>query len=276
MHADVDSYLEELDLWLSRRDSLAVAFSGGVDSSLVLAASVRRLGGDAVVAITGESETMPAAELSLARELAEMLGTRHEVIRTHELENRKFSANPPDRCYFCKQEFWRRAGEVVAGHGIESLADGTNTDDVSGHRPGVAACDEAGVLHPLVDIGAGKQMVRSMARSLDLPNWDKPAQACLSSRFPYGTHITPEGLRRVEAAEAFLEKLGLGQLRVRDHDGLARIEVPAADLENLAAGGKRERITARFRELGYDYVTLDLEGFRSGSMNEVLGGEEGN
>ncbi len=270
MQIETEKQLEQLGSWLKPRGRLAVAFSGGVDSSLVLAAAMRYLDGDSVLAITGRSETLPATELAAARQLARDLGARHRVIDTRELDDEAFSANPPDRCYYCKREFWSRAASVAAGEGISCLADGTNADDTSGHRPGMRACEEAGVLHPLVEIGVGKQRVRAMARMLGLPNWDKPAQACLSSRLPYGTGITAEALARVEAAEDYLRELGLKQLRVRDHGGVARIEVPVEELRRLAADDLREAIVYRFRELGYDYVSLDLEGFRSGSMNVAL------
>lgn len=270
MPDDTGDCLERLKQWLARREKLAVAFSGGVDSSVVLAAAIDALGAEAVVAVTGDSESLPASELADASALASSLGVRHELIETRELLNESYTANPPDRCYYCKREFWSEACSLAAGQGISCLVDGTNADDIEGHRPGQKACKEAGVLHPLVEVGAGKGMVRSMAIRLDLPNWDKPAQACLSSRFPYGTALTAKGLGRVEAAEELLDGLGFRQLRVRDHGGLARIEVPLEELDVLVAHGGRGRIVEGLKQLGYDYVTVDLEGFRSGSMNEVL------
>lgn len=270
MSKEAETRLEQLRSWFAGRGNLAVAFSGGVDSSVVLAAAVDYLGSEAVLAVTGDSESVPDIEVERARDLAAGLGARHEIIATRELDNSTYSSNPPDRCYYCKREFWLKAGSLAEVNGIDCLVDGTNADDLSGHRPGHAACEEAGVLHPLVEIGAGKQLVRSMARLLDLSNWDKPAQACLASRFPYGTGITAEALGRVEGAEMLLAQLGFRQLRVRDHDGLARIEVPLEDQELLAVPGRREQLVRGLKNLGYQYVTLDLEGFRSGSMNEVL------
>ncbi|MHB1150372.1 MAG: ATP-dependent sacrificial sulfur transferase LarE [Thermoleophilia bacterium] len=247
-----------------------VAFSGGVDSSVVVAAAARAVGAENVLAVTARSETLPASELTGATELARILGIPHQVIETRELDRDEFRANPPDRCYHCKKELWRKIGVLAADKGISRIADGVNADDNRDFRPGIRAGDEAGVLHPLAEIGAGKADVRGLAREMELPNWDKPAQACLSSRFPYGSAITVERLERVEAAEKFLCDRGLRELRVRDHGDIARIEVPIAKLGIIAAAGEREEIVRVFKSLGYAYVVLDLEGFRSGSMNEVL------
>ncbi len=261
--------MDELEQAIHTLGSVAIGFSGGVDSSLVVAVSARILGRENVLAVTSRSETLPSHELAAACDLAVGLGVRHEIIHTRELDCDDFRANPPDRCYHCKAELWSRAGELARRTGLRHLADGTNADDAGDTRPGTRAGDEAGVRHPLAEAGAGKDMVRRLAREMGLPNWDKPAQACLSSRFPYGMEITREGLRRVEEAERFLRELGLEEFRVRDHGDLARIEVREDSIAALAAKGRR-RITERFRELGYVYVALDLQGFRSGSMNEVL------
>ncbi len=249
---------------------LAVAFSGGVDSSVVVAAATQALGVDNVLAVTARSDTLPERELKEAMNLARSLGVPHSVIKTRELEDNEFCANTPDRCFYCKSELWDKLGELAAREGITNIADGVNAGDAVDFRPGIKAGDEAGVLHPLADIGADKPDVRALARALGLPNWDKPAQACLSSRFPYGTRITAAGLKRVEGAEEFLRAMGLASLRVRDHGDSARIEVPADQIGELVANGKRETIVGALKELGYIYVTLDLEGFRSGSMNEAL------
>lgn len=248
--------------------SLAVGFSGGVDSTVVLAAALEALGPENTLGVTADSETLPAAELEAARGLAAAMGAPHAVIRTRELECPEFASNPPDRCFHCKSELWSRLGALAAERGITNIADGVNADDLGDFRPGIRASDKAGVLHPLAAAGAGKQDVRRLARALGLANWDKPAQACLSSRFPYGSVITAEGLRRVEAAEDRLRELGLRQLRVRSHGDTARIEVPDDAIEALAAA--RRSIVGALKEAGFTYVTLDLEGFRSGSMNEVL------
>ncbi|MDO8736172.1 MAG: ATP-dependent sacrificial sulfur transferase LarE [Thermoleophilia bacterium] len=249
---------------------LIVAYSGGVDSTVVMAAAVRALGTENVIAVTALSETLPERELQEAAELAQMLGITHRVIETRELDAEEFQANSPDRCYHCKSELWSRIREMAADEGFENLADGVNFSDSADFRPGIKAGDEAGVIHPLVSVGAGKTEVRAMAKSLGLSNWDKPSQACLSSRFPYGDRITADGLKRVEAAEEILHELGLGRFRVRIHGEIARIEVPGSDIEKLASAGTRKNIVSALKGLGYAYITLDLEGFRSGSMNETL------
>jgi len=248
---------------------LAVAFSGGVDSSVVLAAAVKSLGAENVLAVTADSETLPSSELEEAKALAASLGVPHAVIETRELDDEEFCANGSDRCYHCKTELWRRLRPVASEAGIDTLADGVNADDTGDFRPGIRASDEAGVIHPLAALKAGKAEVRALARTLELANWDKPAQACLSSRFPYGSRITAAGLKRVELAEEALRRMGFTELRVRDHDGVARIEVPEETLGKLIEGSRRQVIDA-CRQAGFDYVTIDLDGLRSGSMNEVL------
>jgi uncharacterized protein len=264
-----EELLERLIEELQPCGRLAVAFSGGVDSSVVVAVAARSLGVANVLAVTAKSETLPERELVAALELAKALGVPHAVIETRELDDDEFCANPRDRCYHCKTELWRRLNELVSEKGIINIADGVNADDDRDYRPGIRASDEAGVLHPLAAVGAGKAEVRAMAQALGLANWDKPAQACLSSRFPYGEKITSAGLRRVEQAEEVLRALGIRELRVRSHGDIARIEVPAALLAELSRNGRREEIVMRLKEVGFRYVTLDLEGFRSGSMNEV-------
>lgn len=266
----VDELLERLFEELRPLGKLVVAFSGGVDSSVVMAVAARALGAENVIAVTALSETLPERELREAVELARSLGIPHRVIETRELDAEEFRANPPDRCYHCKTELWRRIRKLAGEAGITSLADGVNFSDARDFRPGIKAGDEAGVIHPLVLAGAGKAEVRALAKSLGLSNWDKPSQACLSSRFPYGDRLTAKGLKRVEAAEEFLHDMGLPQFRVRVHGDLARIEVPAGYIGRLAVDGTREKIVSALKGLGYAYVTLDLEGFRTGSMNEVL------
>lgn len=251
-------------------ESAVVAFSGGVDSTLVLLLAVQALGVDNVVALTADSATLPARERAEAAELAAQIGVAHTVVGTTEMENPEFCANPPDRCFHCKEELWRHGRRLADEKGYRQLLDGVNADDAGDFRPGIEASDAAGVLHPLLACSLGKADVRLLARELGLPNSDKPAQACLSSRFPYGQKLTPEGLRRVEEAEEFLRDLGLAELRVRDHGGIARVEVPADQIGFLAADENRVTVIARLKELGYTWVTLDLEGFRSGSMNEPL------
>ena len=261
--------LNQLILAIKPLDSLAVGFSGGVDSSVVVAAAVEALGTGNVVAVTSDSETLPVREMNAARHLARKIGCRHEIIRTRELDMNEFAANPPDRCYYCKTELWKQVRKIASELGLKNIADGVNASDLGDFRPGIRAGDECGVAHPLAAIGAGKEQVRGIAKQLGLPNWDKPAEACLSSRFPYGNAITATGLKRVEQAEELLKEHGFRQLRVRDHGNIARIEVPPEMFHKLT-NGSRSEIVKGLKELGYSYVTVDLEGFRSGSMNETL------
>jgi len=266
----VDELLERLFEELRPLGKLVVAFSGGVDSSVVMAVAARALGAENVIAVTALSETLTERELREAEVLARSLGIPHRVIETRELDAEEFRANPPDRCYHCKTELWRKIGEMAGEAGITSLADGVNFSDSRDFRPGIKAGDEAGVFHPLVSVGAGKAEVRALAKALGLSNWNKPSQACLSSRFPYGDRITAEGLKRVEAAEEILHDIGLSQFRVRVHGDIARIEVPVSEIVKLTVDDTREKIVSALKGLGYAYVTLDLEGFRTGSLNEVL------
>lgn len=259
---------ERLQAELAKLGSACVAFSGGADSSLVLAAAVRALGPCNVVAFTADSETYSPAELETARALAAGLGVRHVVVRTRELDDPDYVANSPERCYHCKRRLLEAMAGVAAEHGCAALVDGANVDDLGDHRPGMRASAEVGVRHPLLDAGLGKAEVRRLARHLGLPTWDAPQQACLASRIPYGEPITGEKLRRVAAAEGALRELGFRQCRVRHHGAVARLEVEAEEL-GRAAGPAREAIVAAVRAAGFTYVALDLQGFRSGSMNEV-------
>lgn len=252
--------------------SACVALSGGVDSSLVLALAVRTLGADHVTAFTASSATTPPGELAAARELAAGLGVEHVVVATDELADERFAGNPRDRCYVCKQHLIDAMEATARARGRASLVDGANVDDLGDERPGLRAAAERGVRHPLVEAGLGKADVRLLARALGLRVWDAPSQACLASRVPYGERITEEKLRRVAAAEGVLRELGFGQCRVRVHGEVARVEVEA-DAVGRAAGTAREEIARRLRDLGFTYVTLDLDGFRSGSMNEAPPGD---
>ena len=248
--------------------SACVAFSGGVDSSLVLAAATRVLGTDNVVAFTADSETYRAQELVDARAFAADLGVRHRVVRTNELSDPQFAANPRERCFFCKSALLDELVGVAREEGVAALLDGANTDDLGDFRPGLAACTERGVRHPLVEAGLDKAAVRELSQALGLATWDKPQQACLASRIPYGEPVDAGTLARIAAAEDVLRELGFRDFRVRHHGAIARIEVEEHEIER-AAGAARAELAGRLRALGFTYVTLDLIGFRSGSMNEA-------
>ncbi len=244
-----------------------MAFSGGVDSTLLAYLAHEALGGRAL-AVTAVSATYPGKQLEEARELAGRYGFAHEVLRTNEFEDPQFVANPPDRCYHCKYALYRALRGLAEARGLGAVLDGANADDLNDHRPGHRAALELGVLSPLQEVGLGKAEIRALSRDLGLPTWDKPAYACLASRLPYGSPVTPAALSRIEAAEAFLSAMGFKEIRLRDHHPVARLEVAPAELE--LAWLRRPEIAVKLHELGFPYATIDLDGFRSGSMNEIL------
>jgi uncharacterized protein len=250
-------------------DSLAVAFSGGVDSTL-LAWAAREALGERAILVTADSESYAEGELEEARQLAARIGLRHVVIETRELDNPEYAANPPNRCFFCKDELFSRLEALARAEGLRHVVYGATVDDLGDHRPGMGAARQRGVRAPLIDAGMGKVEIRDLSRAFQLPTWDKPAMACLSSRFPYGTPITAEKLRQVDRAEAAVRALGFRSFRVRHHGEIARLEIAREEMARLWEDERAEIIAQRLGELGFIHVTLDLKGFRSGSLNEAL------
>ena len=256
-----------LDLFLQQQQKVAIGFSGGADSTFLAAVAAQALGKNAL-AVTIDTPFLARAELCEARALARRLGLRHRVVRINVLEHRQVAANPPDRCYFCKTIDFQAVRRVARRAGIECLCDGSNVDDAGDYRPGARAVSELGVRSPLRECGFTKADIRAASRKLGLSTAAKPAMACLASRFPYGTPITAEALLKVERAEAALHALGFRQCRVRLHGDVGRLELPPADLGRAVA--QRERILRQLKAAGLRYIALDLEGYRMGSLNEML------
>jgi len=262
-----ENKLEKLKILLRGMESVLIAYSGGVDSTFLLKVAKDVLG-DNVLAVTARSPTYPKREYLEAKKTTKIFEVRLLTILTDELSQLDFVHNPPNRCYHCKRELFTKLKEIARVHNIRWIVDGSNFDDLKDFRPGRKAAEEMGVRSPLCEAGLAKEEIRSLSKKLGLHTWDKPSLACLASRVPYGTLITQEILDRLDCAEEFLMSLGLRQIRVRHHGEIARIEIEPENIEKIIY--HREEIVNTLKNLGYPYITLDLEGYRSGSLNEVL------
>ena len=269
----IENKIDAIATRLRSLGRVVIGFSGGIDSTLVLKLAVDALGPANVWAVTGDSESLLPEELEQCRALGRQIGilqANFMEIRTNELSDPKYRANPIDRCFYCKHELFSRLQEIARQVGASSVLDGSNADDKRDWRPGRRAAGELGVVSPLAEASITKAEIRNLAKILGLPNWNKPALACLSSRIPYGSEVTVEKLNQVAEAERFLRSLGFTQLRVRHHDKIARIELLKDEMPRLNEAGLTERIVSGLKEFGFTYITIDLQGYRSGSMNEGL------
>lgn len=267
---DIDIKYDKLLKYLKELESVAVAFSSGVDSTFLLYASCEALGKDNVMAITAKSCSFPKREFDETVSFCESRGIRHEICDSEELEIDGFKENPKNRCYLCKRELFEKIGDIARDNGLKYVVEGSNVDDEGDYRPGLMAVKELDVKSPLRAVGLYKAEIRELSKKFDLPTWDKPSFACLASRFVYGETISEEKLSMVDKAEQLLLDMGFRQVRVRIHGNIARIEVEPGEISRIAEKENRERIAAAFKEYGFSYVTLDLTGYRTGSMNEVL------
>ncbi len=274
MNAHLRKKHDRLAALMGKMGRVCVAFSGGVDSTLLLKICLDTLGERDVLAVTAVSAIRPGGEAREAAELALSLGTRHLLLPTAEMEDPDFVKNDGDRCYHCKKKFMTELAALAREEGFVVVCDGTNADDEKDYRPGRRALEELGVRSPLGEAGIGKEEVRALSRELAVPGWDRPANPCLASRIPYGTPITLERLAAVAEAETFIVSLGFPEVRVRHHGAIARIEVPMTDMARLLDGETRKRIESFLRGLGFTWVALDLGGYRTGSLNRALEGKE--
>jgi len=273
MQSDLNAKYRKLEEILADTGGVLIAYSGGVDSTLLLKAALEALG-DRALAVTVASQIHPPEEVAEAASLAHQLGARHRTLNVDSLANEDFAQNPPDRCFHCKKELFQKLLQVAEEAGLPVVAEGSNVDDLRDYRPGMKALQELGIRSPLREAGFAKEAIREVSRALGLPTWDRPSMACLASRFPYNEKLTAEKLDRVAAAERVLRGLGMRQVRVRDYGQTARIEVGLVDLGHIVEEKIRTRIVEGLHKLGYVYVTLDLDGYRSGSMNVGLAQQE--
>lgn len=253
--------------YMEKMVTALVAFSGGVDSSLLLAAAIDALGKERVIAVTAVSSIHPPEDAEQARRIAGLLGARWRAVESSEMKNPLFVANPPERCYFCKRDLLNLLAQIAREEGMSRIVEGSNISDLDDYRPGFRAVREAGAASPLLEAGMTKEDVRNAARERGIPNWSSPSDACLCSRIPYGAAITAERLTRIYQAEKVIKGLGVETVRVRDHGEIARVEVPESDIENVCRAGNRLQVVQMLNKLGFKYVTVDIGGYRTGSMN---------
>ena len=267
--SDAEAKEAQLRSLFEEMGAVLVAYSGGVDSSYVAYIATGVLG-ERALCVTGESASLAAHQREEALQLAEAFGFHHEFMRTEELDDPRYKANAPDRCYFCKTELYGKLAPMARERGIDFIVDGSTTDDLGDYRPGRAAASEQGVRSPLIEVGMSKREVRELSRRAGLPTWDKPASPCLSSRIAYGTTVTIKRLATVDRGEEIMRELGFREFRVRHHDELVRLEIAPAELDRALRREVVDELARRFRALGFRYVTLDLHGYRTGAMNEIL------